>query len=172
MYNAIKNLEMKKKLILLLTVLFITPLFSQEENEKSILTREENTQWNLKFQNENLEGKIQLLKKRFINDQNVYFTMANPHGKTPKKNGYDEITFHRPIYIFKADDLELARLSRNPSKDKTDKINSILIPENVITIGYKDDIFAQAIYGSQATNGIITINFSEKKYLEEIKNIK
>ena len=157
-----------KKLIIALTLLFINPLFSQEEEFKSIDTKEQNDQWNTKFKTENLEQQIRLIQERLLSDSNIFYTPTNAHGETQLPEGFKSTTQYRPLYILKSQNSEPILLESNMSKERVSLINSHLTENNVENISFSNDMKSQSLYGARAKSGLITINFSDEKVLEKL----
>lgn len=156
---------------IVLTVIGVLPGLSQEEKEGYLNTDEQNSQWISDFQNKDLVAKIESLKQRFIADQDVYYMIQNPHGNSPLKEGYEKMTFARPVCIIDSPDSKQLILPGNPSDELVREIIAILIPENVAAIEFKDDIKAQAIYGARARHGVVTITFPNTDHLRKLKEV-
>ncbi len=157
-----------KKLIIALTLLFINPSFSQEEEFKFIDTKEQNDQWNIKFKTENLEQQIKLIQERLISDSNIFYTPTNAHGETQLPDGFKSTTQHRPLNILKSQNSEGILLESNISKKRVALINSHLIENNIENISLSNDMKSQSLYGARAQSGLIIINFSDEKVLEKL----
>ncbi|MBZ9632182.1 hypothetical protein LB465_15475 [Salegentibacter sp. LM13S] len=155
-----------KNFTLLIFALFFTHLVYSQD---IIVTKEQNSEWILNFQNENLKGRIKLFKNRILNDQNVYKTSGNPHG-VKEQEGYNATTIYRPIYMFTSENMKPVIMSANPSEETINSLTPLLNERKIQSINFSNEIIDQALYGSRANNGIIRINVSKKEF-KEIKDI-
>jgi len=166
----LKNLIMRNYLILLLTIFSLTITLGQE-TEKYIITKEQNSEWITEFKNETYENRIELLNKRFVADQEVYFAPGNPHGGTQKKVGFDTISYIRPLYIINAPDSEPFFLAGNYKKNTVKEIGKILNTDNIDSIELNEDERSIVLYGHSGTYGIINITLNDKNQYLELKKL-
>lgn len=161
---------MKNYLILFLTPFTLTTAIEQRANDH-IITIDQNSIWISDFRKGSLETRIELLKQRILSDQQVYFTPSNPHGKTPIKEGFDTLTFVRPIYFFRTQDSEPLRLPPNLGEGLIEKLKLILNTENIASIELNDDKAYEALYGAMGTYGIITIVLKNEDHYFHLKKL-
>lgn len=161
---------MRNYLILLLTIFSLTTTLGQE-TKKYIITKEQNSEWITEFKNENYENRIELLNKRIDADQEVYFAPGNPHGGTPKKVGFDTISYIRPLYIFNAPDSEPFFLAGNYKNNVVKEVGKILNTDNIDSIELNEDEKSIVLYGQRGTYGIIIISLNDKNQYKELKKL-
>lgn len=98
-----------------------------------------------------------------------YVSIRNPHGSDRIEEGFEEITYARPLYIIRSRSGESFILPGNPSAGLVEELNQVLTAEWVFSISFKEGIKMNALYGSRARFGVIEINLSDE---ESFKNLK
>jgi len=166
----IKILTMRKYLTLLLTCLALNSLIAQNQNH-DIITKKENSKWLVEFKNRSTEGKIESLKDRLKEDQNVFFTQMNPHGKPAVEDGFEKFTYYRPIYIIKIDDREPIILPGNPNDKLISGLQNLLNIESVNSVTINEDQVSKTVYGARGSYGIIELNLNNLETYSDIKKL-
>ncbi|MEG9329250.1 hypothetical protein V6B16_15020 [Salinimicrobium catena] len=161
---------MRKYLTLLLTCFALNSLIAQNQNHH-IVTKNENSDWLTEFKNRTIEDKIEFLKSRFKDDQNVFFTQINPHGKPAIEEGFEKFTYYRPIYLFKMGEKDPIFLPGNPSEKLISNLQNMLTTENVESIVVKEDQVSKTVYGARGSFGIIEIKLNNLKTYSYLKKL-
>lgn len=160
---------MRKRLALLLALSSIVTTFGQEKDDP-ILTVDENAAWITEFKMGDLENRLEKLRARLSNDQRTYYVATrNAHGPDRVEEGFEEQTFIRPLYIFRAESGEVFVLAANPSGELVEKLTRVLIPSKVSSVSFKDGNEMSALYGSRARFGVIEINLFQQETLDGLK---
>ena len=159
---------MRKYLTFLLTCLALNSLSAQNQDHE-IDTKEENSDWLNEFKNQNLGDKIEFLKTRFKEDQDIFLTQINPHGEPAIKEGFEKFTYYRPIYIFKAGKKDPIILPGNPSEKLIADLQNILNTGNVESIDLIEDQVSKTIYGARGSFGIIEIQLKNLETYSDLK---
>ncbi|PTX43492.1 hypothetical protein C8P64_2020 [Christiangramia gaetbulicola] len=161
---------MRKYLILFLLIVSATTLFGQGK-ENYIISFEENSAWINNFKTAEFENRTRLLKQRLVADQEIYFSPAYSHGKTPKQPDFDTISHVRPLYLIKTKGEEQVFLPANPDKTLVKKLASILDQENIASLELKEDETTKVIYGVRGSYGIIVIDLKNKDLYTQLKEL-
>jgi hypothetical protein len=158
---------MKNYFALILIFISLITSFAQE-TENYILTKDQNENWISEFRHESLFNKIDLLKRRILSDQHVYWTPTNPHGKTRIKEGFDTLTYVRPLYFFKTNNSKPFFLPGNVGPKMVEELIEILNSYNIDSISVEDEN-VEVLYGVRSTYGAITIVLKNEEQYSKLK---
>ena len=164
----------------LLTFLILKSICSLAQSEKLILTENENKLW---FESINktelLTEKIDLINNRLTNDVNVYIKWSFSDGITvsrfPKLDSIRKIRtkgFCKPLYLLKYKDNVIAFRIENPiDSELTDSITELISKNNIRNVEIWTDDNRQALYGTSADCGVITLELKKRKVFKAFKKL-
>ena len=158
-------------MFLLLLFFNTVSLMNFGQSSKVIRTQEENMLWFQSTKHISLNKQIEAIKERLLSDTAVYFTNSSSDRlfitETPKNKIKTEV---RPIIIVNN---YLININNATKANQIENFNSLLKESSIssIQIFIPNEIAAQALYGSDAANGIIIISMPNKKAFNKIKKI-
>jgi hypothetical protein len=165
----------------LLTLLILKSICSLSQNEKLILTENENDLW---FQSlnptEKLSEKIDLINHGLINDINVYIEWGFGDGITveriPKLDSIRKIRakgFCKPLYVVKYKNKQIAFRIENPiNAELTNSVSELITRNNISDLEVWTDDKRQVLYGTSANCGIVFISTNKRKVYKAFKKLK
>ncbi len=165
----------------LLTLLILKSICSLAQNEKLILTENDNDLW---FQSlkttEKLTEKIDFINQRLIQDLNVYIEWGFPDGITveriPKLDSIRKIRtkgFCKPLYVVKYKNKQIAFRIENPiNAELTNSVSELITRNNISDLEVWTDDKRQVLYGTSANCGIVFISTNKRKVYKEFKKLK
>ena len=164
----------------LLTFLILQSFYIFAQNEKLILTESENNLWFESLNStETLEEKIDLINERLTNDVNVYIEWSFADGITvariPKLDSIRKIRtkgFCKPLYLIKHKDNVIAFRIENPiDSELTNSVTELITEDDISKVEIWNDDNRQAIYGTSADCGVITLELKKRKVFKAFKKL-
>jgi hypothetical protein len=164
----------------LLTFLILQSFYIFAQNEKLILTESENNLWFESLNStETLEEKIDLINERLTNDVNVYIEWSFADGITvariPKLDSIRKIRtkgFCKPLYLIKHKDNVIAFRIENPiDSELTNSVTELITENDISKVEICNNDNRQAIYGTSADCGVITLELKKRKVFKAFKKL-
>ena len=164
----------------LLTFLILNSIGILAQNEKLILTENENGLW---FESLNvteiLAEKIELINNRLTNDVNVYIGWSFSDGITvsrfPKLDSIRKIRpkgFCKPLYLVKHKNNLIAFRIENPiTSELTDSVTELITENNIRKLEIWTNDNRQALYGTSADCGVIMLELKKWKVFKAFKKL-
>ena len=165
----------------LLTFLILKSICSLAQNEKLILTENDNDLW---FQSlkttEKLTEKIDFINQRLIQDLNVYIEWGFPDGITveriPKLDSIRKIRtkgFCKPLYVVKYKTKQITFRIENPlDAELTNSVSEFITENNIYSIEVWTDDKRQVLYGTSADCGIVFLKTNKRKVYKGFKKLE
>jgi len=164
----------------LLTFLILKSICSLAQNEKLILTENENKSWfeSLK-KTEILTEKIDLINNRLTSDLKVYIEWNFSGGITvsrfPKLDSIRKFRtkgFCKPLYLVKYKNDVIAFRIENPINSKlTDSVTELISENNILNVEIWTDDKRKALYGTSSDCGVIILELKKEKGFKAFKKL-
>ncbi|WCC41377.1 hypothetical protein PJJ26_07715 [Tenacibaculum finnmarkense] len=170
---------MKKHFLLIFLILNSIGILAQ--NEKLILTENENELWFESLnETEILAEKIELINNRLIQDLNVYIEWEFPDGmtmeRTPKFDSIRKIRtkgFCKPLYVVKYKTKQIVFQIENPlNVELTSSVTELITKDNISNVEIWSNDKRQVLYGTSADYGIVFLETKKRRVFKAFKKME